>query len=74
MADRYEINVARQTAIGGGYKHFCRIALPETMQLDAVMKTVEIAKRFPRSEGFKLDLTKWEERGHAIRYLEELDC
>lgn len=70
---RYEINVSKASTIGPApFRHFCRIALPETMQLDAVTKTLEIAKLFPKSQGYKLDLTKWEEYGHAVRYLDEI--
>lgn len=76
MADRYVVNVAKlepATAVQPArYHHYCRIELPCGQQLAAVMQTVEIAKRFPSSEGFKLDLTRWSEVGHAVQYLEEL--
>ena len=73
---RYEINVARKfeaTATQPAYySHFCRVALSTTDRMRAIEETVEIAKRFPSSEGFSLELMKWTEVGHAVRYLDEI--
>lgn len=71
MADRYEINIASKHdvrtfgGLGIRYIHFAKVTLPiGTMNADACKALMEFTKRFPASEGWKVTIMEWQERGY----------
>lgn len=63
--NRFEINVA----VNG--RHYCRIALPETIEADAVRKAKQISKTMLASPDMPagdiaFSLTCWNDMGHTI--------
>lgn len=87
MQSHYLLNIARirrnadgsaVTAFYDGkhnptYEHFAAVKLPQmkAQEKQAIAAALDIAKRFPSSEGFKLELTYWEGRGQNVAFL---DC
>jgi hypothetical protein len=74
MESHYILNIARQTMRAGQpFEHFARVRLPQSkaQEAEAIADTLEIARRFPSSEGWKIELTYWEGRGYNVAFL---DC
>ena len=57
---RYELNIA----VRG--QHLCRVIIPPQPLNEAIAVARGIADRFPASEGFACQLTRWEETGKEI--------
>lgn len=50
-------------------RHFAKITLPpELSKTDAIVRTETFRERFPRSEGWQVDLSRWVLRGEQVQY------
>lgn len=79
MQSHYLVNIAREIEANKGkpfgpyFTHFASVRLPhmKANEAQAIADTLEIARRFPSSEGWKIELTYWEGRGYNVAFL---DC
>lgn len=81
MQSHYIVNIARAAKVRPNewprHEHFAAVRLPhmKANEAKAIADTLEIAKRFPSSEGWKIELTYWEGIGHGVKLPPlELDC
>ncbi len=79
MQSRYIINISREIPraqrkpYGGVAEHFCNIELLGENEGNACSKAREIARRFPKSEGFRVELVGWHASGTVVAF-EEAPC
>ena len=72
MESHYVLNIARQWRPGEHFFHFAKVRLPHSKanEKDAIRDALDFAKRFPKSEGFKLELTYWQGTGHNVQFID----
>lgn len=62
LESRYILNISRDGM------HYCRIEMHINITSEILKKCKEIRARFPKEEGFKLDLTYWAIAGEKIDF------
>jgi hypothetical protein len=65
-----EIPRAQRAPYGAVAEHFGRIELLGESEVSARAKAREVARRFPTSEGFKVELLYWQASGRAVDFQE----
>ena len=60
----------KRVSYGAVAEHFGRIELLGESEVSAKAKAREVARRFPASEGFKVELLHWEASGRAVDFRE----